>query len=96
MVQELDPAQNTEQLAGWFRDGLRVRCELRCNAEDGGDELSLGHRIALGDPATFADCMHRFEAFDPSACTLHRADSKACRMRFLMNRVLLDDVIEIR
>jgi len=62
------------------------------------DKLALRDSIAFSNPAdlTFANGMHRLVAFDRSACTLYRSESKARRDPLLDEpMVLLDDVVQI-
>ena len=70
----------------------------RGDAEDCMDKLALRDSIAFSNPAdlTFANGMHRLVAFDRSACTLYRSESKARRNPLLDEpMVLLDDVVQI-
>ena len=73
--------------------------ELRGDAENGMDELTLTDRITLRDPADlpFSDCMHRLVALDRSTCALHRTEPEARPDPLLdESMVLLDDVVHVR
>ena len=69
---------------------------LRGDAEDGVDELTLTDRIAFRHPAdlAFSDCMHCLVALNRSACTLLRTESEARRNSLLDEAmILLDHVV---
>src|SRR5689334_14618982 len=73
--------------------------ELRGDAEDAVNELTLSCRIAFGDPAdlTFADCMHRLVTLDRSPRSFSRTEVEARRNPHLDDAMVwLDDVIQIR
>jgi hypothetical protein len=49
---------------------MMIEQNLRGDAEDGVDELTLSYWIAFSDPTNlaFSDHMHRFVTFDCSPC----------------------------
>ena len=70
--------------------------QLRSDAEDRVDELTLTDRIVLSYPADlpFSDCMHCLIALDRSAGTFHLSKTEARRDALLYEpMVLFDDIV---